>query len=810
MKKSATSGLSGRWRGLTVQAEGSVAGDLRASSKGAVPAVGGRVPKVDAAALLSGRGRFASDVALPNMLHVGLVQSQHAHARITGVDLEEALRLPGVAAAVTAADVPHNQIGYCVADRPVLADGRVRSYADVVAAVAAADERTARYAASKVKVTYEPLPAIFSIEGACANHAVQLHPEKATYTYRPFLEPFYETAPGNVSSHFRLRHGDLDAARARTAAVARGRFTTPRVEHCSLEPHAAVACFDGVNGKLTIWSSTGKPFRTLQQTALALGLRTIDIKFLQLHVGGDFGGKGEPTVEPICALLALRTGRPVKAVFTREQEFILSTARLPFEIDLEMGADDAGRLTYLDGQILVDCGPYNGMAGQISTHAGVMLAGPYDLPAVEVDSLCVYTNNTQGGAFRGFGDPQVTFAREQLLDDLAQQCGKDPARFRLHNIWGDGATTATGQHLDPSVHGVGARDCLKAVTSNSLWTRRTSSPRSGRVRRGVGLAVAHHGLGGGIFAGADTSTVLVKLNLDGTVTVITGVTDVGQGAATTLCQLVASGLGLPLDDVGISSVDTDLAPWEGGASASRIGYLSGNATTEAVGDLRRQIVEVAADLSGAELHNPELSDGGVRASNWAATLRQIAAHGQYCGRQLIGIGRFRREVEQLNADGQGSPYPAFDYGAQVAEVEVDTATGQVRVVQLCVADDVGQVLNLGVVEGQILGAVAQGIGYALMEEMVLQRGQVLNPDFASYRLPRAADIPPVHSIIVEKQQPDGSLGAKGAGEIGIVCTAAAIANAIRDAIGTCVPELPMTPDRILHLLTSQTIDNHFS
>jgi carbon-monoxide dehydrogenase large subunit len=759
--------------------------------------IGAVVPRPEDPASVTGRAEYAVDIDLPGMLHVALVRSEHPHARLVGVDTSAALAAPGAVAALTGADIPVKRIGYCVSDRPVIAHDRVRSVADIVAAVAAEDRRAAERAAKLVRVEYDPLPAVFSVEEALADGAPLLHEAKAEYAHRDFLTPFAITEPSNLSCHFRLRHGDLDTARARAAVVASDRFTTQRVEHCSLEPHAAVASLDA-DGRVVLWSSTGKPFRTAQQTALALGLGADELKLIQPVTGGDFGGKGEPTVEPICALLALKTGRPVRAVFTRTDEFRLSTARLPFEIEMAVGASEGGELLFVEADIWVDAGPYNGMAGQVTTLAGAMAPGPYDVAAARVDALCVYTNNTLGGAFRGFGNPQVTWAREQLVDRLAGRLGMDPLELRLRNVWRAGSVTAMGQRLADDEFGVGAASCLEALRSAGGEPERSAGPRSCR-RRGRGIAVAQHGMGGGIFAGADTSTTVVHALAEGGILIRTGASDVGQGASTAIAQVVAHELSVSLGSISFVERDTTKVPWEGGASASRIAFLTGHSAAAAARDLAGKLRALAAAALECPVEELSLADGRVVHPSTGREIgfAELAARVEDTP---TGTGTFHRTVVQLDENGQGSPFIAFDFGAQLAEVEVDLDTGAVDVLRLVSADDVGRAINPGIVEGQIVGAAVQGLGFATMEELVLANGVPQNAGFAAYRLPRAPDVPPIESIIVEEAQPNGPYGVKGAGEMGIICTAAAISNAIQDAVGVPIRRLPVDRDDILNSL----------
>jgi CO/xanthine dehydrogenase Mo-binding subunit len=765
--------------------------------------VGRRLPRVDAGAYVRGEAQYATDLTLAGLLHCRLLYSPHAHARIVRVDTTAARALPGVEAVVTGADHPELALlGTCLAARPLLARDRVRCVGDVIAAVAAVDEATAQRAVERIEVDYEALPAVTTVAAARAADAPQVHEEKAGYKTAAFIQPYVVREAGNESVRFRVRRGDVAAAKATAAVVVRERFTTQRIEHFSLEPHAAVVRYDASTGKLTVWSSSGKPFRTVQQLAGVLGLPHSRVHVIYMPTGGDFGGKGEVTIEPFCALLAMATGRPVKGVYSREEEFFAATCKTPFEIDLTLGLDREGRLVCLEGDLTVDTGAYNSMPAMVTIHAATHLEGPYTVPHVAVDARCVFTHNTMSGSFRGFGAPQVAFARESLLDDAARRLGLDPLEVRRRNAWGPGAITCTGQVLDPAHHSVTVRETLEAAAAASGWSawRAARPAASGRRRRGLGIAAAHHGIGGSIWAGADAAVTFLKANPDGTVTIISGTADVGQGINTSLMQLVGETLQLPLSAIGFAAKDTDVVPQDAGASASRNMYVAGNATRLAALDLQAKLVEIAATLLEADAADVEYAQGRMfvrGVPGRACTIEEAVAYAmRYIGEQPLGIGKFMKPTVSLNAQGEGSPFQSFDFATQVAEVEVDLDTGEVQVLRLVNAQDAGRAINPLIVEGQIHGGMMMGLGYALMEEVVCQDGQVLNPHAFDYRVPRAEDLPQFDIVLLETPDPIGPFGGKGVGEIGMNPTAAAIANAVADATGVRVTSLPITPEKL--------------
>jgi len=772
--------------------------------------VGTRAPRIDAAAFVTARARYATDMVLPGMLHCRLLYSPHAHARIAGIDVTAGLRLPGVEAIVTAETAPPLGLtGMSILGRPLFARDEVRCVADVIAAVAAVDDETAQRAVDLIVVAYEDLPAASSLDEALRNDAPLVHTQKDRYKLSPWMEPWVVLEPGNTSSHFRLRKGNVEAARAKSHLVLAERFRTQRMEHFSIESHAGVASYDATTDRITVWSSSGKPFRTQLQLASVLGVPLSYVNVVFMPTGGDFGGKGEITVEPYCALLSLQTGRPVKCVYTREEEFFAATCKTPFDIELAMGVDRDGMLLFMEGDLRLDTGAYNSMSAMVSVHGATHLEGPYTVPNIAVSARCVYTHNVMSGSFRGFGTPQVTFARESLLDEAARALAIDPIELRLRNAWQPGSTTCTGQVLDPRRHGVDIRETIAAAAKASDWRgrRNAAGKAQGTKRRGMGVAASHHGLGGASFLGADTATTLIKANPDGTVMIISGAADVGQGIDTALSQMVGDALGLPRSAIGIATKSTDGVPQDIGASASRTTYAVGNATRAAALELREKLIRVASRLLEADAGDIECAHGKLLvrgAPARAVPLEDVVLYSmRKLGEQPIGVGTHHGSGVPLNERAQGDAYQTLDYATQVAEVEVDVETGEVRVVRLVNAQDVGRAVNPLIVEGQVEGGMMMGLGFGLMEEIVCQDGQVLNPHAFDYRTPRAEDTPEIVNVLLEHPDPVGPFGAKGVGEICMNPTAAAIANAVADAIGARVTSLPITPEKVIHALRRQ-------
>lgn len=769
--------------------------------------VGSRTPLLEAEPIVTGTALYSTDLYREGMLHCRLRYSDHPRARVIKVDTARAQSMPGVAAVITAADAPTSflqLVGLSVFDRSFLVSGMVRCVNDVIAAVAAVDEVTAEAAVNALDVEYEVLSPVLSFEQAVAENAPLVHEDKPGYHIADYMRPFFDPAPNNIATQLRLQIGDVGLGRQQSAVVVNGTFTTQRMEHFSLEPHAALAEWDRAADRLTIWCSTGKTFRFLNQLAPVLGLPMSRIRVLTPHVGGDFGGKGQLAMEPYVALLARITGRPIKGVYSREEEFIASSHKTPFEIDLELGLSADGLLKFMKADMRCDTGAHDTYASMVQVHAAAHLAGTYEVPNLLVNGRVAYTNNISSGSFRGFGSPQATFARESLLDEAARLLRLDPIDLRLKNAWQPGSRTATGEVLDPERYSISVSETLQQARRVAAdMARDLVRPAiKSRMARGIGVATGHQGIGGGIWAGADVGSAILKANFDGSFSLNVGVGDVGQGISTTLAQIVAEELQVMVDQLSVSALrDTDVAPYDGGASASRQLFVTGSAAHSAAVGMREKLREIATHLLEVAAEDLELVPGAmsVRGSpGRIATFEQIVGHSmRRLGEQPIVVGRFGSQVHRLDAQMQGAPYQAYDYVTQVVEVEVDRDTGVVTVTKVATIQDVGRAINPMIVEGQMEGGAMQGLGFALMEQIVLADGYVLNPHAFDYRIPRFRDSPAFRNVILEHPNPRGPYGAKGAGEAPMIPIAAAVANAIHDALGVRVRQLPITSDRVL-------------
>lgn len=755
----------------------------------ATSVVGRRQPKLDAPDKAVGRAIYGHDVRLPGMLHGRILYSAHPHARVLHVDVTRAERLPGVHALVTAADNPPTRFGYGKDNTPLKGEV-VRSLRDEVAAVAAVDPEIAEEAISLIRVDYEPLPAVFDAAAALKPGAPLVHADRGS----------------NLVQAYRYRHGDLAVGEAESDFTVEAEFDLPYVAHGAIETTVVVAAFDG-RGRLTLYSGTQIPFLLQRDLAEALHLDGSQIRILQTAVGGAFGrGLDIYPFEPIAALLARKSARPVRLAFSRPEEFRAAPVRQPAHVQVRAGARRDGRLTFRAVHALLDIGAYVSWGAVTPLVMMETTASLYRVPHVEFEADCVYTNNPITGAVRGYGNPQSTFFVESMMDRLAEAAGIDPVQFRLQNANLPGEETPQGLRITSC----GLRECLEAVSAavDRSPSPGGAAPPGGHLRRGIGFAATLNVGGGARIYRSDGCGATVKVDDFGRVNLITGSSEIGQGSETALAQIVAEVLGASIDAVSVHNSDSDLKPWDVGVHASRTTFIAGNAAYLAALEARKQLYETASALLSAPPEELEARDGAIfaRTSGASVDLGKVvrARHFREGGRIVVGEGWYDPPTQLVDKETyKGNISAAYGFGAQMAEVEVDTETGQVRVLRLVCANDVGRAINPMAVEGQIEGGAQMGLGYALTEELLVRDGEVLNPDFLDYRLFTAADMPEIETIIVETSDPEGPFGAKGVGEMGGTPTAAAIANAVFDAVGLRLTRLPMTPERVLAALDAQ-------
>ncbi|MBZ5701791.1 MAG: molybdopterin-dependent oxidoreductase [Acidobacteriia bacterium] len=737
--------------------------------------------RADAQDKVLGTALYAADLTMPGMLHGAVLRSPHPRADILHIDASEARALPGVAAVITARDVPGlNRFGRTVKDQAVLADGRVRQIGDAVAAVAATSPETAVQALSLIRVSYRPLSAILDPAEALQDGAPLVHDS------------------GNLLAEREVHWGDVETALAQADIVVDETYTTPFCEHAYLEPESALAYRDN-EGHLVVRSATQHSHLHRRIVAETMGLPLEQVRILPTVVGGAFGGKTDVSCECVVALLALKTGHPVKIVYSRAESFASTTKRHPFRMRCRTGVTRDGRLTALAAEVLADTGAYASAGPEIMIRAFVSLVGPYQFPHALIHGRVVYTNNTLAGAMRGFGAPQVAFAIESQMDIMAARLGIDPLEFRLMNRRRSSAAEATPQDLEQEA---AYRETLEAVRpyyEHALRARQASAPRDGRWRRGVGIASMRYGIG---YATAQPPETALELESDGRVRLFTGAMDMGQGTDTALALIVTGELALPLESVSVVSGDTTRTPDTGPSSGSRVVYTEGNAAKEAAARLKEAILSTASGLLQIPSENLELREGLVAprrpagASGVWISLAEVARARLSAGLPLRFKGSFHPVLVRDSLSGGPSPYLVHVSATHMAEVEVDTLQGTVRVLRVVAAHDVGRAIFAQGLKGQIEGAVSLGMGFALKEEF----HPGVTTGFKQYRIPTARETPEVVPLMVEMMDPSASLGAKGVAECATVAVAPAIANAIANATGIRIHHLPATPSRLAALI----------
>lgn len=758
--------------------------------------IGKRLPRVDGIEKATGSGKFATDVKLPGMLYGKILRSPYAHARITRIDASLAERLSGVKAVITALDpdVPRHIHGMpeptYVPDEYIF-DSRVKFVGDGVAAVAAVSEDIAEEALELMEVEYEPLPAVFDPEEAMKAEAPVIH----------------ECMDNNIAKEIHINYGDVEEGFRQSDLIVEGRYTTTAQQHCPIEPHVCVASVDP-NGKATVWVSTQGAFTHRMPIAGALGWPVNRVRMINPgHVGGGFGSKQDVyQQEPLAILLSMKSGRPVRMEHTREEEFASNRTRHPFVVYLKTGVKKDGTLLARYARAIVKLGAFANQGPGVMGYGAVSFASLYRTPHVRVDGYAVYTNAQMGGAYRGYGNPQMTFALESQMDEIAAKLGMDPLEFRLKNIVQTGDLTAVGW----KIASCGLGECLEKAAERADWRHKRAEAGEGiSKKRGIGLACMVHGSGYKAIVPADISGAIIKAHDDGSFSLLVGASDGGTGAYTILAMIAAEELGVRLDDITVVPPDTDVSPVDLGSYASRVTQVTGHATKLAAADMKNQLFRVAAEMLEAAPEDLEAKDRQIRVKGSPerfVSFADVTGRGHYGPNGDIFIAKAGYDPPEADfkdpETGYGNMAPSYLFAAQVAEVEVDTETGQVEVLKMVAAHDVGKAINPMQVEGQIEGALHHGIGYGLTEEVVSDKttGRVLNPNFLDYKILSALDMPKVETIIVEPIDPNGPFGAKGCGEPGLVPTAPALANAVYNAVGVRINDLPLTPEKILKAL----------
>jgi len=742
-------------------------------------AAGKRTPKLDAVDKATGRSRYIQDLKLPEMLYGKILYSKYPHAKIVHIDTSKAAKLRGVRAVITGADIPEIRMGV-YKDNPPLKAGKVRSYRDEVAAVAATDPEIAMEAMDLIEVTYDALPGIFDPEEAMAEDAPLIHERHKTNI---------------LKMPWKMHFGDVEAAVKQAAYNVADRFRTTWVTHCCMGTSGCIAQFDHSNN-LTIYSNTQIPSlaqKDFMNALKAMGLTNRRVRVIKPCIGGGFGSKLDTyAYEHIAILLAHLTRKPVKIEFDREEEFIATSTRQPAIIDIAQGCDQNGRLLYRDVSMILDNGAYTSWGATTPSVMMMPISSLYRVPNVHYVAKCVYTNNTYSQAMRGYGNPQATFAIESAMDMLAETAAIDPVEFRRINANQPGEITSQGFRI--STCGMG--QCLDSVLEKLEWQRPKENGE------GVGVASLIHVGGGARVYKSDGCGTIIKINDYGKVDVFTGATDMGQGADTVIAQIVAEELGLRVEDVHIIHADTDVCPWDVGAHASRTTFVAGNSALMAARKVKERILEMASRMLEAPPEILQLRDRKIipredpeKALDIAKVLRKT--HFSSGGDMLMAEHFFDPANENLDRDFRGNMSMTYSFGTHGVRVKVDEETGKVEIRDYVAAHDVGRAINPMLLEGQIFGGVMMGIGYALTEQVILEKGEMMNPNFRDYKIPTAKDVVPIQAPVIETVDEFGPFGAKGIGEPGYVPTAPAVANAVYDAIGVRIKDLPITPEKVL-------------
>jgi len=749
--------------------------------------VGRPVPRVDGLEKVTGRARYVTDLVIPGMAHARVMRSPYAHARVRRVDVTRARALTGVLAALCGADLTWCEPYYGPAyrDRPVLAIDVARYEGEPVAAVAAVDEATADAALDLIEVDYEPLPPVITLEEALAPGAPLVHtgkPQAGIFADLSTLRP----EPGtNICHQFHFARGDSAGALASADLVLDDTYRFPPVQHYAMEPHAAVAVWSETDG-LTIWASSQNPYSVRVELAKMFDVPLARIRVVVPHLGGGFGSKTYAKLEPLAAALARAAGRPVRLAASVAEAF-QTVRRCAARVHVRVGFRRDGALVAVECDADYDVGAYADIGPRVVQKGTYTATGPYRVPHVELAARAVYTNTTPGGAFRGFGVPQLAWALESLVDVAADRLGRDPVELRRQNFLAHGEEFAPG---DTPIDGK-LEESLSRAAEAIGWTRASAADRGRGVAAMLKASVA-----------PSVSEAIVRLHTDGSVSVLASAVEMGQGTRTVLAQIAAEVLCVPLARVTVVQPDTAVTPYDQTTSSSRSTTMTGRAVQVASEDIREQLLRITAEALGVATRDLTLDEGAVvvpaRRLPYAEVLllRFGMSGGELIGRGVIAPGRTAAPL--------GGSTPFWEMAVGAAEVSVDEETGAVRVERYVSVADVGRAVNPLLLEGQDEGGVVQGLGHTLLEEMLYADGHLLNGTLLLYRVPRADDAPEaLECHFVENADGSGPFGAKGAGEGSLIPVSPAVANALARLTGVRLRDLPLTPERVWRALRAR-------
>jgi CO/xanthine dehydrogenase Mo-binding subunit len=749
--------------------------------------VGRPLPRVDGLEKVTGRARYVTDLVIPGMAHAKVLRSPYAHARVLKVDLTRARALPGVQAALCGADLTWCEPYYGPAyrDRPVLAIDVVRYEGEPVAAVAAVDEATAEEALDLIEVDYEPLPPVITLEEALAPGASLVHRGEPAAGHFADLSTLRPEPGTNVCHRFHFARGDSGGALASADLVLEETYRFPPVQHVALEPHAAVAQWDDTDG-LLVWASTQNPYSVRVELAKMFGVPFARIRVVVPHLGGGFGSKTYAKLEPLAAALARASGRPVRLAASVAEAF-QTVRRCAARVHVRVGFRLDGALVAVECDADYDVGAYADIGPRVVQKATYTATGPYRVAHVRLDARAVYTNTTPGGAFRGFGVPQLAWALESLFDVAADRLERDPVELRRQNLLAHGEEFAPG---DTPIDGK-LEESLGRAAETIGWQQAGPADRGRGVAAMLKASVA-----------PSVSEAIVRLHSDGSTTVLASAVEMGQGTRTVIAQIAAEVLNVALSRVTVVQPDTAVTPYDQTTSSSRSTAMTGRAVQLAAEDVREQLLRAAAETLGAAVHDLALDDGAVVAPARRLTYPEVLelrfgmSGGEIIGRGVVAPGRTAAPL--------GGSTPFWEAAVGAAEVSVDEETGAVRVERYVSVADVGRAINPLLLEGQDEGGVVQGLGHTLLEEMRYEDGHLLNGMLLAYRVPRADDVPPaLECRFVENADGSGPFGAKGAGEGSLIPVSPAVANALARLTGVRLRELPLTPERVWRALRAR-------
>jgi CO/xanthine dehydrogenase Mo-binding subunit len=767
--------------------------------------IGKTFRRLDFAAKVTGRASYLADMKIPGMCHGKILRSPYPHARIVRIDASKALMVPGVVAVLTRDDILKDEgidpyYGPVFKDQTIVALEKVRHVGDPVAGVAALEPEAAEEALLRIEVEYEELPVVLDVHDALKRGAPLLHETirlpTSGFADLAGIKPVDGT---NICTHFKLRKGDVEKGFAESDYIFEDTFTLPAAQHAFLEPHACIASVEP-GGRITVWATTQNPFVVRTQLANIFKVPVAKVRVVVPYLGGGYGGKVYPKVEPLTVALALKARRPVRIVLTREEVFHTITKHAAV-IRMKTGVKKDGTLVARECEVLLDTGAYAEIGPRVAKKSGYTAAGPYRIPHVKIDSLSIYTNKPPAGAFRGFGVSQSAWAHESQMDIIAAALKIDPLEIRLKNGYAENDEFVTGERLTS----IGLQRCLTEVAKAIGWEKKgvKGSRDFGELSRAVeGLKETNIKRGKGIAClikatiTPSISSAVVKLNEDGSASIYAGTVEMGQGSETALAQIAGRELGISLEKIHVLGVDTDVVPYDLTTSSSRSTFHMGKAVQLAAEDVRNQLKQIVVQDYGVPPEQIEFSEGRIRLPEAVIDYKDVMSKrfGMQGG-TLVGQGQIKTKT--TDERGEKSTSAFWFVGAGAAEVEVDSETGKLSLLRYVTAVDVGKAISPLGCRQQLSGAAITGMGQALFEELVYDNGQLINPNFIDYVLPSLGDMPQIiEPILVEVPHKEGPFGAKGIGETALIPVAPAIANAVFDAAGVRVKELPIKAEKI--------------